>query len=158
MNFTDKQLEWARWLAVCALVAVFGFLGLQTPAIPPAPQNDLGILATNQKITANRAGDTMTFASGATLALASGSTFTVNGNAVGGSIRGGTASDVITGTTVTHGFTSAPSAFLIQPGSGYGATFSQTLYAVSCGASTCVVGISNGSVVTFTTAYWMAFK
>ncbi len=78
MNFTDKQWEWIRWFAVVALVAVFGFLGLQPPTVPPTP-SDLGVLATNQKITVNRGGDTMTFASGAGLIAAAGSTITFAG-------------------------------------------------------------------------------
>ena len=92
------------------------------------------------------------------VALPSGATLSIGTDAFSGIVRYGTASTVISGTTIAHGFTVTPTSFIIQPATGYAGTFTQTLYANACGAISCTVGISQGSVVTFTTVQWMAGK
>jgi hypothetical protein len=80
MNLTDKQMEWIRWLALCVLIAVFGFLGLQTPGVPVLPSGgDINLQSTNQKIVTNRAGDTLNVLSGGQFNMSAGSTAVFNG-------------------------------------------------------------------------------
>ena len=80
MKFTDKQLEWIRWGAMVVLIAVFGFLGLQTPSVPSAPSGELVAGSTNQKITSNREGSILNVLSGGQINAAAGSTVVFNGD------------------------------------------------------------------------------
>lgn len=75
-----------------------------------------------------------------------------------GTVHFGTATTVISGTAISHGYSSAPTAFVLLPGDAQTSTYTQTLYAHACGATTCAVGVSQGAVVTFTTVYWFAGK
>lgn len=49
MKFTDKQIEWGRWLVIVILIGVLGFFQLNAPfAVPPTPSpaaSDFGALA-----------------------------------------------------------------------------------------------------------------
>lgn len=73
-----------------------------------------------------------------------------------GPIKYGTASTVISGTGISHGIGTTPTLFMIMPYVLQDTTYTQTLYAYGCNTSTCTVGISSGSVVTFTSVKWVA--
>lgn len=88
----------------------------------------------------------------------SAASLTVGGYAGSGAVRFGSASNVISGTTIAHGFATTPTVFLIQNALIQAATFTQTLYAYGCNVTSCTVGLTQGSVVTVTTAAWMAGK
>ena len=80
----------------------------------------------------------------------------LNGVAQTGAVRSGSASTVVTGTKIEHGAGTTPTAFMLTPAYAPAAVFSQTLYPISCNVTSCTVGVSSGSVTTFTTVYWMA--
>jgi hypothetical protein len=88
----------------------------------------------------------------------SAASLTVGGYAQSGSVRFGTASNVISGTTIAHGFATTPTVFIVQNAVIQAATYTQTIYAYGCGTVSCTVGLTQGSVVTITTANWMAGK
>ena len=80
----------------------------------------------------------------------------LNGVAQTGAVRSGSASTVVTGTKIEHGTGTTPTAFMLTPAYAPATVFSQTLYPISCNVTSCTVGVSSGSVTTFTTVYWMA--
>ncbi len=88
----------------------------------------------------------------------SGATLTVNGLQQSGAVKYGTASTVITGTTIAHGLGITPTVFLVQSAVGQATTFTQTIYGFGCNTLSCTVGVSSGSVITFTTVHWIAGK
>ena len=88
--------------------------------------------------------------------IISGASLTLNGVAQTGAVRSGSASTVVTGTKIEHGAGTTPTAFMLTPAYAPAAVFSQTLYPISCNVTSCTVGVSSGSVTTFTTVYWMA--
>ncbi len=104
-------------------------------------------------------GGVISVTSGGTLAVDAGATRTVGGQTESGAVRFGTASNVISGTTIAHGFTTTPTVFLVEPASNPSANafYSQTLWATGCNVTSCTVGVTAGTVTTFT-VQWMAGK
>lgn len=79
----------------------------------------------------------------------------IGGVAQSGAVRYGLASNVISGTTVAHGFGTTPTMFMAQNYGVQAATFTQTLYGGGCNVTSCTIYLSSGSVTTVTAA-WMA--
>lgn len=90
--------------------------------------------------------------------LTSTNPISMAGATFSGPIKYGTASTVISGSLIAHGFGVTPTVFLIQPATIQSAVYTQTLYGYGCNTVSCTVGISQGDVVTFTTAQWTAGK
>lgn len=134
------------------------------PATEPAPvQSQASVpvyfaLGGGRLVVAN--GGTLEVQSGGTISAATGSTISLNGVALSGPIRYGTASTVISGTKISHGLGTTPTLFLPQNATAQAATFTQSLYAplALCNTVSCTVYATAGSVVTFTTVQWQAGK
>ena len=85
-------------------------------------------------------------------------TLNVGGIAQSGTVRFGTGSTVISGTKLAHGFGITPTVFLVEPSYVQPSTYTQTIYAFGCGTVSCTVGLSEGSVITYTSVWWMSGK
>lgn len=87
----------------------------------------------------------------------SGASLTLGGVAQTGAIKYGTQSSVITGTTIAHGIGTTPTVFILDDDGVHSTYFSQTLYHFGCNVTSCTVGVTAGTVTTFTVD-WMAAK
>ena len=154
MNLTEKQWEWIRWFAVVALIAVFGFLGIQAPiAVPVTPQADdfnvLGlqpikhtnpetfsqsvtfsgaVAATVIKVNSTPvfwATPIPTYAYSAPTAVNT-ATPIPTATALPFVIRGGTEATYTSNAAITHGFAAAPTWCSIFPNQSITATLSIT--------------------------------
>ena len=130
----------------------------QTPA-PVAPQG-IGVtrfnsdVEANQRLTVKGAVDfdsTLNVDGAAAL-----SSVRIGGVAQTGAVRSGSASTVISGTTIAHGIGTTPTAFFLTPGYAAASVYTQTLFPHGCNTTSCTVGVSSGSVATFTLVYWLA--
>jgi hypothetical protein len=74
-----------------------------------------------------------------------------------GAVRFGQQANVISGTTIAHGFGTTPTMFIPRNYGIQATTFTQTLYAFGCDTVSCTVGVGQGSIVTFT-VNWIAGK
>lgn len=156
-----------RGLSLMAVVVVMvGVLVacVTSPAHEPAPvQSQASVpvyfaLGGGRLVVAN--GGTLEVQSGGTISAATGSTISLNGVALSGPTRYGTATNVVSGTTLAHGLGTTPTVFMLQNATAQAATYTQTLYAPLslCNTVSCTVNVSQGSVVTFTTVQWQAGK
>lgn len=93
---------------------------------------------------------------GATLDLNDGAILTYEDVTVSGPVRFGTASNVVTGTTIAHGIGTTPTSVILTP--QYNGALTQSLYVMSTDATNITVGLESGSVVTVTTVNWLAGK
>lgn len=181
-KLTDAQKKWLQWLGIVLVIGVLGFFGISYPQIPvpPVPSGEIGAQAVTgaircgangsygQCFRAENGGDIAVFSDsgatskfsvdGATGNVVAAGTLTLGGYAQSGATRFGSASTVISGTTIAHGFATTPTVFLVMPAIVQATTYTQTIYAHSCGTVSCTVGISNGDVVTFTTVHWIGGK
>jgi len=155
------------WKAVAALGLAAGILALllttANVAAPPESPVARGACSTPLCFSGGNtldvnSGGTINVNTGGALAIDAASGFTINGISVSGAVKFGTASNVISGTTIAHGIATTPTAFLVQNGVVQVGTFTQTIYGFACGTVSCTVGLSEGNVVTFTTVNWIAGK
>lgn len=134
----------------------------------PAPVTSQGIGVTrfnsdveaNQRLTVKGAVDfdyTFNVDGAATFNGAAGlSSLSIGSVAQTGAVRSGSASTVISGTTIAHGIGTTPTAFFLTPGYAAASVYTQTLFPHGCNTTSCTVGVSSGSVATFTLVYWLA--
>jgi len=107
-----------------------------------------GYLTTAQQITATGAISTAgNLTTAGTLGIAT-DTFS-------GTVHFGTATFVVSGTTIAHGYTSAPTSVVIV-GAGLTDTLTNTIGILSIGATTFTVAVPGGA--TYTRVYWFAGK
>ena len=120
-----------------------------------------GVLTVGGAATFNGAATfavTPTFSSGATFAVTP--TFpavTINGVTQAGAIKYGTQASVISGTTIAHGVGTTPTMFMVADEGPHSTYYTQTLYHYACNVTSCTIGITPGTVATFTVD-WIAAK
>ncbi len=123
-----------------------------------------GILTVGGAATFNGAATfavTPTFSSGATFAVTpTMPAVTIGGVTQSGAMRYGTASNVVSGTTIAHGIGTTPTLFMPMNATAQATTFTQTIFAPAslCNTVSCTIYVSQGSIVTFTTVEWWAAK
>lgn len=74
-----------------------------------------------------------------------------------GPLHYGSASSVVSGTTIAHGFGTTPTSFIVQGATLQAATYTQTLYAHSCNVTSCTIGLTQGAITT-TNVTWIGGK
>ena len=134
---------------LAVLVAGAAFLGVQTgfERLAQTQSNDLGIQAM-APIRFTNAGARMTFLSGSTLDLQTGTTVTWNSATPSGPVRYGVTTSYTSTNNITHGFSAAPTVCVVTPSNAITATINAittTTFSVTASA--------NGGTI-----YWMCGK
>ena len=145
-----KTIE--RMALVIALV--LAALGLLLPSqFQPAPT-----VAGSQALTfgtSNFGGSIDVAGNARIVGSITGASLTISGVSESGPMRYGTQSNVISGTTIAHGMGTTPTMFSIADEGPHSTYYSQTLYHHACNVTSCTVGVTAGSVATFTVD-WIA--
>lgn len=106
-------------------------------------------------------GDSGNIDSEGTLDVAGAATFagtvTVDSVPLSGPVTFGSASSVVSGTTIAHGLATTPTAVVVTP--VYAGVLTNTVYVISTDSTSITLGIGyTTGVTTVTTVYWMAGK
>ena len=89
--------------------------------------------------------------------VTAGGTLTLESVAFSGPVTFGSASSVVTGTTIAHGLATTPTAVTLTP--MYVGAFTNTVYVLATDATSITIGIGyTTGVTTVTSLYWMAGK
>lgn len=107
-----------------------------------------GAITTAKQITATGAISTASN-------LTTGGVLGIGTDTFTGTVHFGTATFVVSGTLIAHGYTTTPTAIIVT-GAGLTSTFTNTIGVLSSNATSFTVAIPGGATVT--TLYWMAAK
>lgn len=147
------------WNVVLALVSaaalvlgVLSFTAAGEQAVPRGANVPISFTQGGKRLTVGK-GATLLVESGGTLSATSGTLY-VEGSALSGPVAFGSASSVVTGTTIAHGLGTTPTAVLLTAGQ----PVTTTPLVLATGVTSITVGFLNTHNPPAMTVYWLAGK
>ena len=148
-------------VTIVGLIAILVGSGFAQTPTPDANQFNGPCFATSGALVAAsgcthdfRSGATLNVGSGGTLNIGTGATVTWGGVTTSGPLRYGTATGVITGTTIAHGLGVTPTTIMLTAGQ----PVSTTPIVITANTISITVGFVTGTNPLSMTVYWLAGK